>query len=285
MPPTPTTILILAEGPEAARWADALRTPETQVWLKGDAVTQPQRPEIVVTDDPATDVKALGHPDDLAVVKIGVDGPADVHLPWDCTARELQLARELLTQIVRLRRQEREAAEVQRELSIAASTDALTGLANRRAWDAALSERLAKAKGRCRRLCLAIVDLDHFKQVNDTFGHVLGDRVLQETGRAIGSVLRHDDLVARLGGDEFGLLLWVDNESMAAAIIERVQAGVVAHLATTETPHVTASAGYVLTGVETGPGGPTAEALYMAADAALQDAKRQGRNRTVASRP
>jgi len=218
---------------------------------------------------------------DPGVVRVGTDGPGDVRLPADCTDRELCLACRLLAQIVRLRRRAIQSAEIHRELSAQAMTDPLTGLPNRRAWDAALPERLALA-GRRSQLCLAILDLDHFKQINDSHGHAIGDEVLRATGVAINDNLRQDDFVARLGGDEFGLLLWVPDEEVAAAVVERVRAALPEGFSRTVLPNVTASAGYQLTGT-CGASAPlpSSDAFYMAADAALREAKRRGRNCTV----
>ncbi len=187
------------------------------------------------------------------MVRIGSDGPADVRLSADCSDRELALACQLLAQIVRLRRRERQAAEIRRELSVQALSDALTGLPNRRAWDLALTERAGAAAGGARQLCLAILDLDHFKQINDIHGHLAGDEVLRATGQGVYDNLRQDNFVARLGGDEFGLLLWVPDNAVALAVIERVRTALPGHYQRAGLPGLTASAGYRLSG-----GGQTA---------------------------
>lgn len=268
-------ILILADCATARRWSEILRGPDTEVWIGYDAVPADQKPDVVLTADPQANLERRG---DCGVVKVGIEGPADVQLSELSTAGELQLACRLLAQIVRLRRQQRLATEVQERLSIAALTDPLTGLPNRRAWDTALAERLALAAP-SQRLCMAILDLDHFKKVNDTYGHTVGDNVLLAVGRAISASFRHDDFVARLGGDEFGLLLWVPNEGVAAAVVERVRARAATQPVQTSAAKVTASAGYGLTSSEVG--GTPGDALFSAADAALGEAKREGRNRTV----
>ena len=104
-----------------------------------------------------------------------------------------------------------------------ALSDPLTGLPNRRAWDLALKEWVAAAADGANRLCVAILDLDHFKQINDVHGHVIGDEVLCASGQEVYDNLRQDDFVARLGGDEFGLLLWVPDEEVTLAVLERVR--------------------------------------------------------------
>lgn len=253
-----------------------------EVSLSAGELSFGEEPEVVLTDSPEADATGL---DGAGIVRIGGDGPADVHLPADCMAREVCLACSLLAQVVRFRRREHVAAELHRKLSAAALTDPLTGLANRRAWDAALAERLARAAVSPLRLCLAILDLDHFKRINDGLGHTVGDAVLREAARAVYDSLRHEDFVARLGGDEFGLLLWVPDEAMAARVVERVRAAVGAQLAADALPPVTASAGYRLLDVRSAdasappPSSPTA--LFTAADDALHEAKRAGRNRTA----
>jgi len=133
-----------------------------------------------------------------------------------------------------------------------------------------------------RRLCVAVLDLDHFKRVNDTHGHAVGDEVLRATGRAIRESLRQDDFVARLGGDEFGLLLWVPDEQTAASVVERVRAELPARLAQAATHTVTASAGYhAIAPVESPAATLSPDAVYSVADAAMHEAKRLGRDRTV----
>ena len=216
---------------------------------------------MIVTDLTEIGSRGAGDP---AVVRIGVDGQADVRLPVDCSERELNLACRLLVQIVRLRRRERLAAQIHQELSAQAMTDPLTGLANRRAWEAALKERVAMAATGENQLCLAILDLDHFKRINDDHGHAIGDEVLRATGQAVYDNLRQDDFVARLGGDEFGLLLWAPDEEVAAAVVERVRTALPPRFSRTVLPALTASAGYRLTGALPC---PSPEALYAAADA------------------
>ncbi|MEJ5946732.1 EAL domain-containing protein [Pseudokineococcus basanitobsidens] len=105
---------------------------------------------------------------------------------------ELQLAREV-------RRRERAES--------AAATDALTGVANRRAWDAALAAEEARAGRYASQACVVVLDLDALKHVNDADGHAAGDALLRRTADLLRERVRGSDLLARLGGDEFGLLL------------------------------------------------------------------------------
>jgi diguanylate cyclase (GGDEF)-like protein/PAS domain S-box-containing protein len=111
----------------------------------------------------------------------------------------------------------------QDSISWSASHDALTGLPNRRLFDAQLAERLGAAKAASEGLALFVLDVDHFKQINDTMGHDAGDTVLRTLADRLCSTVRPMDTVARLGGDEFALILpAVGTEAEAALIAERI---------------------------------------------------------------
>ena len=283
-------ILVLAkEETTAQRWAAMLDGPRNRVRLAVEDTADAARIDLIVTDRPTSGLPLDGSveqwpPDDTqlegpGLIRIGLDGPADVHLPLDVTERELQLACQLMVRIVRLRRKEQAHTELHKRLKRQALTDPLTGLPNRRAWDETLKERLAGVDPP-ERLCLAIIDLDHFKQINGTFGHAIGDEVLRAAGEAIATGLRANDFVARLGGDEFGLLLYVPDEATARTVVERVRVSIGPTPAWPELPEVTASAGLNLT-----PSSPVTTvcpgALFTPADTALHEAKRLGRNRTM----
>jgi diguanylate cyclase (GGDEF)-like protein len=156
-----------------------------------------------------------------------------------------------------------ERADMLTQLTDMASTDALTGLPNRRAWEQSLQQALAEDK----RLALAMIDLDHFKEFNDTYGHPAGDRLLRETAAAWREELRAGDLVARLGGDEFALLLHDCNATNALEVVERLRLRIPSEQ--------TCSAG-----IATHEPGSPPEALMACADTALYEAKTAGRDRT-----
>jgi diguanylate cyclase (GGDEF)-like protein len=236
-------------------------------------------PEVILTDRDASDprpVGGLGGVDRrrVGIIRIGEPGEADVWLPDDATGRELRLACRLLAEVVRLRRKDLDAAETHRRLAQGALTDPLTGLPNRRAWDEALARRRRQPDAGT---CVAILDLDHFKRVNDTHGHAAGDEVLRATGVALRDGLRQGDFVARLGGDEFGLLLSVPDASTAAAVLDRVRAALPEHLARQDAEIVTASIGFYCPRA----GDALSDNPVEIADAALRRAKQEGRDRTV----
>lgn len=217
--------------------------------------------------------------EEAGVVRVGGSGPADVLLPGDATEREVCLACRLLADVVRLRRQDRARAAAHDQLAREAQTDPVTGLPNRRAWEAALGEWPARVEHANRPLALAILDLDHFKRVNDQRGHAAGDAVLRVAGEALRGGLRADDFVARLGGDEFGLLVSVPDAQTALAVVERVRGAIPTTLERSGSPLVTASAGLHVAL----PPLPCPETLFGMADAALRKAKQEGRDRTVAA--
>jgi predicted signal transduction protein with EAL and GGDEF domain len=149
-----TRILILAEVEIGRRWEEILRGPETLVWLGRAAIPPGEHPEIILADAcvPQAASGRAAVRDEVGVVLVGGDGPADVYLGADCSAEELCGACRLLGEIVRLRRRAVQAAQTNRELTEAAMTDPLTGLANRRAWDLELARRI---KGDSPHLCAA----------------------------------------------------------------------------------------------------------------------------------
>jgi len=156
-----------------------------------------------------------------------------------------------------------ERADMLSQLTDMASTDALTGLPNRRAWETSLERALSEDQG----VALAMLDLDHFKEFNDTHGHPAGDRLLRETAAAWREELRAGDLVARLGGDEFALLLPDCNAANALEVVERLRLRI--------PNEQTCSAG-----IATHEPGTAPEALMAQADTALYEAKTAGRDRT-----
>jgi diguanylate cyclase (GGDEF)-like protein len=179
-----------------------------------------------------------------------------------------------------------QARAMNERLSELATTDDLSGLANRRAFDAALAAEWRRAELRGELLALAMIDADHFKSYNDHYGHVAGDACLRTLGEVFATAVRTDiDLAARYGGEEFALLLPGTNSTAANAVAERLRAAVEARCLThawAPSGHVTVSIGVASLRPVPGEG---SHILVEAADAALYAAKHGGRNTVVVHDP
>jgi two-component system, cell cycle response regulator len=159
-----------------------------------------------------------------------------------------------------------------------AATDGLTHLANRRTFDDVLIRSFTRAARSGRPLGLLMVDIDLFKQVNDTFGHPTGDATLQRVANALGGACRPHDIVARYGGEEFAVVLPDVDTIELGTVAERLRLAVAS---LREEPPVTVSIG----GAAFPAHADSAAALLQLADDALYMAKRMGRNRVVIAQP
>lgn len=157
-----------------------------------------------------------------------------------------------------------------------AAIDGLTGLANRREFDQVLSREVSRAGRSHDPLSLIILDVDHFKQINDTRGHLAGDEVLRSIASAVREAVREMDLAARYGGEEFALVLPRCEQRDAVRVIERVVAAIRRR---PELEGVTVSAGVASIPTNAFDG----HSLVSAADEALYRSKRNGRNRYTLS--
>jgi diguanylate cyclase (GGDEF)-like protein len=174
--------------------------------------------------------------------------------------------------------------ELRRQLEAAATTDPLTGLANRRLFMERLAEELDRHLRLGRSLGFILLDLDHFKEINDTLGHAAGDKVLIHVASVLRAELRGQDVSARIGGDEFVALVRgrFDDES-AQRLATRLIAGIERFApATGASVRLSASVGAVLS--QRHPA-PRTDHLLAMADAALYGAKRAGRARCVVAGP
>jgi diguanylate cyclase (GGDEF)-like protein len=205
----------------------------------------------------------------------------------DRAERERQESLALNRQLERLNRElerkVREVEELQGRLAAEAVHDPLTQLFNRRYLDSVLPALLSGAHRRSAPLALALVDLDHFKGVNDRYGHLAGDRVLMQIGRVLATSLRPADVLCRYGGEEFCVVLPDTDGSGARTAL--------ATLATRLKQLVVPWGGDSLTGFTFSAGiavapddGSTQAELVSAADRALYHAKAQGRERVVIAR-
>jgi diguanylate cyclase (GGDEF)-like protein len=182
----------------------------------------------------------------------------------------------------RLRETQRKTEEQSRRLEEQSVTDALTGLKNRRFFDERLEEEFKRAQRYRDFLSLIMIDLDHFKEVNDRFGHPAGDVVLREAAALIRASIRDPDICARYGGEEFAVILPKTSMSGALAVAERVWRALAAKeyavppdASGEGTVKVTASVGVAFYPAKE----ITAGALLLrAADEALYKAKQAGRN-------
>ncbi len=181
-------------------------------------------------------------------------------------------------------RELKRGADMQGELARLSRTDSLTGLPNRRCFEEEFARVFGEAQRFGRPLSLLVVDADHFKRINDRYGHSVGDEVLKGLARALGgSVHRPGDLVARVGGEEFVVVLPQTDAAGAARIAQKIH-GEVARLAV-ESAGIGAGAIAVSVGSASLPAGAPVErdAFYRLADAALYEAKAGGRNQTRAA--
>lgn len=156
----------------------------------------------------------------------------------------------------------------------ASVTDGLTGIANRGHFDASLERQLAQAVRNKEPVSLLLLDIDHFKRLNDEHGHQVGDEVLRSVASVLGSHARTGDLAARYGGEEFALVLGDCGLPEAASTAERLRT----HLATAPLPmQITVTVGVASFPMH----GVNSSELIRAADDALYDGKRSGRDRVV----
>jgi diguanylate cyclase (GGDEF)-like protein len=173
--------------------------------------------------------------------------------------------------------------DLREQLRSQAIRDQLTGLYNRRFLEDALTRETGRAARSGEPVAVAILDVDHFKRVNDTYGHEAGDAVLRELGQALLKTIRKTDIVGRFGGEEFLMLLPGATvevaQARALAVLDAVRAMEVVIPNGAPLNHITASIGVAAMPLHVARG----DALVAAADAALYQAKGQGRNRVVLS--
>ena len=187
-------------------------------------------------------------------------------------AQRAQLERDLV--------EEKERADrFARDMASLANIDDLTGLATRRFFLDQLDHMAATARRVKQPLTLAMIDIDHFKPINDKFGHAVGDAVLMAIGAACRSAVRNDDVIGRLGGEEFAMLMPLTDQETAYRIVDRLREAVAAIAIPTSdgrTVSVTISVGMAMFADQ-----QQIDRLLLDADRALYLAKERGRNRIV----
>ncbi len=233
----------------------------------------------------------------LAASTLGRNGDADAQAPWVVWLPLRVAGREIGTLVGRAasRHTDREhieavsliaqhvaalidiAQRLRREQR-AATTDALTGLLNRRGFEERFAEELARAERHGEVLSLLVIDCDGLKTINDLDGHTTGDRALQQLAASARANKRVSDPAARFGGDEFAIVLAGADANEATEIAERIRTTLAAEPLGSG-HHLTASIGLAVFPDD----GQTTDELLQAADAALYHAKREGGNRVLAT--
>ena len=180
-----------------------------------------------------------------------------------------------------LERRNQELRELSERLQGLSATDSLTGIANRRTFDERLAIEVARANRYRTPLSLVMVDLDHFKELNDRFGHPVGDEVLKRVAALVDRDKRLGDVVARYGGEEFAAILPHTEPRAAMVWAERLRQLIAGTEVRSEAGALNVTASFGIAGATSDRAEPAA--LIEEADQALYEAKRQGRNRVVAA--
>jgi len=175
-----------------------------------------------------------------------------------------------------------ERKRLEEDLRAQAATDPLTGVPNRRSFETTARREVERARRYAKPFAVLALDIDHFKKVNDTYGHDIGDIVLKGMTRICLDKLRVTDILARLGGEEFAMLLPETDIEAATTLAERLR------VAIATTPIVTAKGPLPITAslgvAQYAPNEPTIDAALKRADEALYEAKHSGRNKIIVAK-
>ena len=203
----------------------------------------------------------------------GMEAGADDYIVKPFDHHELRVRIRAGQRIIQL---QSELLAAKQDLLHQSRTDPLTGVFNRRAILSQIEKELSRAKREDKKLSLSLLDIDHFKKVNDTYGHISGDKVLRECVKRIGSAMRMYDSLGRVGGEEFLVVIPGAQGKDACAIGERIRSviGDKDILVNGSSIRVTISQGLV-----TWDGNMSLDELVAKADQALYRAKENGRNR------
>jgi len=269
------------EGGDLDRLRDEATKALAEVGVKGEAGVELMRrlPEIV-TAAAVTFMRPIE--EQVALEQLKIDANArlvEMNVGYEQLVLRLEaiaLEKDALAEKLRL-------ANV--DLANLALTDALTGLPNRRAFADAMTREIARAQRSNTALSLMMLDVDHFKRLNDTHGHQAGDVVLAKVAAVLRSCLRIGDTPARYGGEEFVVMLPDAGPEGAAIVAERVRAALEAtQVAGPQGIVLKATASFGVASLQAGGGKDLAADLLRRADAAMYQAKSMGRNRVVVIR-
>jgi diguanylate cyclase (GGDEF)-like protein len=237
-------------------------------WLKHDKDTQ---------NIPIIILSAKGSAKERVV---GLETGADDYLskPYDPSELKARINASLRTKVLQdeLRKKNRQLEEVLSQMETLSMTDQLTGLFNRRAFLTVFEKEFSRTKRYNHSASCLMIDIDHFKRINDTYGHNTGDEVLRELSQVMLNCLRKADTVARWGGEEFIILLPETSKKDALLIASRILTSVSNFKFSSLPGQVTVSIG--LAGIPE-PDIDTTDKLIAASDNALYQAKAKGRNR------
>lgn len=214
-----------------------------------------------------------------AFVGDGDDGRKGVLVTLDDMTTVERQNRELTSMVVKLRQSQELINEKNRELKLLATTDPLTGIANRRTLMEELEANIQQARLEGTSLSCIMTDIDHFKQVNDNYGHAVGDDVIRATAEVMQELCRDVDMVGRYGGEEFVIVLPGLDAEAAAEVAERARIAVIALAYGDRLAVPKLSSSFGVSDLRCGATDGTA--LVDAADQGLYRAKEGGRNRVV----
>lgn len=198
--------------------------------------------------------------------------------------KECSLVMENSLLYARLKREHLSLEKANREIKLLSRTDSLTGCYNRGYLSEVLPREITRALRYRRPLAVAMCDIDHFKNVNDTYGHQCGDAVLQQFVSSISELIRHDtDWLARYGGEEFVLVLPETGLENAFNLADRLRQHIADKSVEIEGHKISITASFGVTGIDAGrSAGPiTAKVMINTVDKYLYEAKTQGRNRVI----
>jgi diguanylate cyclase (GGDEF)-like protein len=218
--------------------------------------------------------------EDIDSKRRGLAAGADEFLIKPVNTLELQIR---MSSMIRIKRLADELERVNKELAELATIDSLTQVANRRAVETRLVHEFQRAKRYKHPLTCILLDIDHFKKVNDTYGHPVGDKVLIEVAAALREATRNTDLVSRFGGEEFLVLAPETAAAAGGFVADRIRESIAYRTSQKSDqglPAVTASLGVASTELTVA----NETELVARADQALYRAKHEGRNRVVIAR-